>query len=567
MADTKGATFLSSPPPGYSPLPTVDPAASKDEHVDEQPVPNKCKRRCCARHLWRFIAIGFVIFTIAKGTKYLWRGCRQHLKSPYEDDYIMRMYDVSGDFDPYHGDDHPKPHCTKWRNSTATGETTYHLNVSTAAEVIKLVSGDGFKGTVDYVIADKDLGDTIGVKIALSAPAKLEEPDTDSAVHSWWKRPKHKNHKIKGPKAYVCTIPTPEGNVKGVVLSPPHHGRHGHHGHRPWRPLPPDPPEYISPLLPDAGPLLHPEDLREVYETGWVDGKHPRRRCHPTAPVTAKIVVTLPRSHLELASFSSVFPHFTQHINGAFDDVVFGKLFVVGATSGLSRVKADVASIIAGGNPINGTYVVKDRLELVTAEAPITVNVTLLSNVTAHKHTRLDIVNRNGSVDADVQLVAVGPSKDRVNGSFSINTFTSHHPARVNAASFPLGGYLRFDVVNRYGVIVAAVPPSYEGRFGVVNRGGTSVVKSDKDAKDPSGEGRKRVIFVRNIVGGIINGFDGIIIGKVDAEELDVCGEGEKGCRITRPLLPGGDGGDEYFDESDPPIDVGPMSTDSGIDI
>ncbi|KAF8325902.1 uncharacterized protein EI90DRAFT_3128440 [Cantharellus anzutake] len=579
MADTKDATFLSNPP-GYSPLPTVNPAASKDERVDEQPAPNKCKRCSCARHFWRFISIGFVIFIIAKGIKYLWRGSGQHLKSPYEDDYIMRVYDFSGDFDLYHGDDddHPKPHCTKWRNSTMPGETTYHLNVSAAAEVIKLVSGGGFKGTVDYVIADKDLGDTIGVKIALSAPAKIEEPETDLAVHSWWKRLKHKKHKIKGPKAYVCTIPTPEGNVKGVVLSrkPPHHG---HHGHRPWRSLPPDPlEEFLSPSLPDAGmsippppssehclpPPLYPGDLREV----WVDGKHPHRRCHPTAPVTAKIVVTLPRGHLELASFSSVFPHFAQHINGAFDDAVFGKLFVVGATSGLPRrVKADVASIIAEGNPINGTYVVKDRLELVTAGAPITVNVTLLSDATAYKHTRLNIANRNGSVDAEVQLVAVGPSKDTVNGLFSINTFTSHRLAKVNVTSFPLGGYLAFDVVNRYGEIVVTVPPSYEGRFGLVNRGGTSIAKSDKDTKDPSGKGRNRVILVRNIVGGIVDGFigwaddpeDGVTIGKVDAEEFEVSGEGEQGW-------------DEYFAEFVPPIYSDhiyrdPMFTDSRIDL
>ncbi|KAF8325903.1 uncharacterized protein EI90DRAFT_2033576 [Cantharellus anzutake] len=480
----------------------------------------------------------------------------------------MRMYDIAGDFDLHRGG-HPKPHCTKWRNSTAPGETTYHLNVSTAAEIIKLLSGGGFKGTVDYVIADKDIGDTIGVKIALSAPAKIEE-STDSTVHSWWKRLKHQKLKIIGPKAYVCTIPTPEGNVKGVVLSRP---RFGHH---PWRPLPsyagmPIPPSLLSHSERYLPPPLYPEDLREVYEvTGWVDGKHPH--CHPMAPVTAKIVVTLPRSHLKLASFSSVFPHFSQHINGAFDDVVFGKLFVVGVTSGLPRVKADVASIVAGGNPINGTYVVKDRLMLATEEAPIAVNVTLLSNATVHKHTRLDIENRNGSVDAEVRLVAVEPSKDSVNGSFGINTFTSHRPLRVNVTSFPLGGYLRFDVVNRQGEIVAAVPPSYEGRFGLVSRGGASIAKSDKDTKDPSGKGRKRVMFVRHVVGGIINGFvgwaddpeDGITIGKVDAEELEVCGEGEKGCRVTRPLP----GGDEYFDGFDPPIDdEGPMFTESRIDI
>src|SRR5258708_2886695 len=85
----------------------------------------------------------------------------------------------------------------------------------------------------------------------------------------------------------------------------------------------------------------------EAYELfDWVDDgkKHPHHchHCpHRFAPVNAKVVVTIPRGHLKLGSFSSVFPGLVQNINGGFDNVVFKRLFVFGATSRLHNVIVD----------------------------------------------------------------------------------------------------------------------------------------------------------------------------------------------------------------------------------
>src|SRR5260221_10677375 len=57
---------------------------------------------------------------------------------------------------------------------------------------------------------------SIGVDVTLSAPAvKDDEVETTSGPF-WW-LPKKWHH--KHPKAYVCSILTPEDEAKGVVLS------------------------------------------------------------------------------------------------------------------------------------------------------------------------------------------------------------------------------------------------------------------------------------------------------------------------------------------------------------
>ena len=375
------------------------------------------------------------------------------------------------------------------------GEARYSFNVSTTAEVIKLVSGHGFKGAVDYVVSDSDgLNQSIGVEITLSAPAKDEEIETPSDVSLRWLPLKDRLNR-KHPEAYVCSIPTHENEIKGIVLSvsrlstsvtsslakpiftfqrgPPDHHHRDHHNRY-------YPPFYL--------PLLRPYDDVTPY-------------------VTAKVLVTIPRGHIELGSFSSVFVGLTQNINGAFDEVVFKRLFICGATSGLPNIEVGHASINAGASPINGSFIVKDYLELITTKAPIDVDVTLLSNATARYPTRLSLLNFNGSIDADVKLVVYSSTADaKSNGSFAINALTTRAPVDVNITSLPSNAFLGLRAANRLAPVTASVPPSYEGGLVLVTTKGDSVVKVNKDTPDPEDKGRKRELNVRYIGGRIVAG-------------------------------------------------------------
>src|SRR5258708_5256173 len=261
------------------------------------------------------------------------------------------------------------------------------------------------------------------------------------------------------------------------------------------------------------------------------DGKkHPHHRHH--CPVNAKVVVTIPRGHLKLRSFASEFPGLVQNINGAFDNVVFKRLFVVGATSSLHNVKADHASIRAETHPVKGSFLVKDYLEISTAEAPIEVDVTLLSNTMA-RGPILSLGNFNGSIHTDVKLLAVGvnsTAKAKPNGFFDIWARTAYAPLDVNVISLPTDACLRLSADNQFAPIFASVPPSYEGKFALINTEGQSVVKIDKDSRDPEDEGRKRKFKSRSITGGIVFGSvewveskkDAVTVGAKVGEEVGI---------------------------------------------
>ena len=132
----------------------------------------------------------------------------------------MDIYNRAGDIDNFNPDHPPyhqfKPKCIVWKNSTAPEGATYSFKVSTATEVIKLMSGGGFEGVVDYVVSDSEGLESIGVEVTLSAPAVKDDEVETTSGPLWW-LPKKWHH--KHPKAYVCSILTPEDEVKGVVLS------------------------------------------------------------------------------------------------------------------------------------------------------------------------------------------------------------------------------------------------------------------------------------------------------------------------------------------------------------
>ncbi len=166
----------------------------------------------------------------------------------------------------------------------------------------------------------------------------------------------------------------------------------------------------------------------------------------------------------------------------------------------------------------------KDHLDIVTAKAPIEVDVTLLSNTTARRPTRLSLVNFNGSIHADVKLVAVDVdsiAKAKSNGFFAIHAITMNAPVDVKVISLPTDARLNLRAGNRFAPIFASVPPSYEGKFALITTKGQSIVKIDKDSQDPEDGGRKRQFNVRSITGGIVVGNVEWVESKKDAVTVE----------------------------------------------
>jgi len=228
--------------------------------------------------------------------------------------------------------------------------------------------------------------------------------------------------------------------------------------------------------------------------------------------VHAKVTITIPRGALELPALYSVFPGLKQRVGDVFDDVTFGDVTLVGKDVAVDTVTGDKAVVVIhGGQPINGSFTVTERLSIVGGNSPVDVNVTMFSSPHAEKPTVLDIVNNKAPITTTIslQLNSTATANEH-NGFFAISQVTKQSDITSNVTSQPLDSIVRFAAVTKDGNVTATFPSAYEGRFSLVaSRHGRSLVEADTDVEDPSGEGRKRYLEVKEYFGSIITGFVG----------------------------------------------------------
>lgn len=224
----------------------------------------------------------------------------------------------------------------------------------------------------------------------------------------------------------------------------------------------------------------------------------------------AKVTITIPRGALELPELHSVFPGLKQRVGDVFDDVTFGNVTLVGKGVAVDTVTGDNAVVVAhGGEPINGSFTVTERLSIVGGDSPVDVNVTMFSSAHAEKPTVLDIVNNKAPITTIISLRLNSTANER-GGFFAISQVNKQSDITSNVTSQPLDSIVRFAAVTKDANVTATFPPAYEGRFSLVaSRHGRSFVEADTDVEDPSGEGRKRYLEVKEYFGSIITGFVG----------------------------------------------------------
>lgn len=90
---------------------------------------------------------------------------------------------------------------------------------------------------------------------------------------------------------------------------------------------------------------------------------------------------------------------------------------------------------------------------------------------------------------------------------------TSQAEIAANITTQPLSSLLKFTAVSKNANINASLPAEYEGSFSLVSSRGSSggnpggsVVKSNKETRDPTGNGRTRYVDVKSVFGPIITG-------------------------------------------------------------
>lgn len=91
-------------------------------------------------------------------------------------------------------------------------------------------------------------------------------------------------------------------------------------------------------------------------------------------------------------------------------------------------------------------------------------------------------------------------------GSYAIHATTTNAPLSLAVTEQPASSLLYLEAITTHSNASVVVPPAFEGSFELIAVHGSSDVKSDETAKDPGGEGRSRVVQVKNVFGGIVKG-------------------------------------------------------------
>ena len=286
------------------------------------------------------------------------------------------------------------------------------------------------------------------------------------------------------------------------------------------------------------------------------------------------MTITIPRGALKLPELHSVFPGLEQHVGDVFDDVTFGDVTLVGKDVAVDTVIGGKAVVVAdGGRPINGSFTVSERLSIVAKGSPITANVTMFSSPGAEKPTVLDVVNNNATISTTISLLVNSTTETgSPNGFFAISQVTTQADITSNVKSQPLDSILRFTAASKNANVTASFPPAYQGRFGMIaSRHGANTIHSDPDVEDPSGEGRKRHIESKVVIGFLVTGSVSWRRDEAFIKCFDDAPEGTFHCawvsrlaHVEPPLLSPSD--DEALPQEDHPLPPFPEDGDEELD-
>jgi len=211
-----------------------------------------------------------------------------------------------------------------------------------------------------------------------------------------------------------------------------------------------------------------------------------------------KILVRFPKSSdgkpVNVKKLESVLPMFYHEFVNP--NVHFEDLSVTTAhfsiLSAFLSVKS--GSLKTGNNFILGNYTVTDSLDLFTANAPISVNVTM-KNANKGVPTRLSVGTANAPLFANVSLL----SDEEIGGDFAVDASTTNSPLNVRLPVAPVDHVLHLSARSSHSPARVALPPTYEGTFHL----STSIlhprVNVAQNVEDPKGEGRTRAVTFTKI--------------------------------------------------------------------
>ncbi|KIY48054.1 hypothetical protein FISHEDRAFT_59188 [Fistulina hepatica ATCC 64428] len=201
-------------------------------------------------------------------------------------------------------------------------------------------------------------------------------------------------------------------------------------------------------------------------------------------------------------ALSTDMPLFKHHIDDLGESVLFESLSL--RTSNMhihvDSVAATSAVIETSNSAITGSYETSSSLELLTANAPIKVDVLMVHK--GGEASNLSLHTSNAVISSSTML------EDRTGsgGKFTVAAHTVNGRIDMPFPSAPVNSRLKLKAETVIGSVSATMHPTYQGAF----RASTYLARADvisNDVEDLEGKGRTRNVEITRLSGSFVQGF------------------------------------------------------------
>ncbi|KAF7304007.1 DUF4097 domain-containing protein [Mycena indigotica] len=248
---------------------------------------------------------------------------------------------------------------------------------------------------------------------------------------------------------------------------------------------------------------------------------------HGSTELRFQITVTFPAAKdgkvLDIEKFETDLEVYSQTFAGSMKEVHFKALELKSALAGITakELTADVATLrtslaaidietLKSNNAtlttalgrIEGTYNVTDSLSLTTSNAPINVDINLVTDGSNERPGNIKLVTTNAAIEANISLASSSESSP---GSFDVSAHTAHGQVELPILALPIDAELNLEATTALAKVFVGLPETYEGSIEATTSLANVDIKIDSGAKDPKGEDRKRVGGVERVRRGVVN--------------------------------------------------------------
>ncbi|KAI9061421.1 hypothetical protein FKP32DRAFT_943490 [Trametes sanguinea] len=229
-----------------------------------------------------------------------------------------------------------------------------------------------------------------------------------------------------------------------------------------------------------------------IFTSPW---DHPSRDSKLHFHVRLRLPSSGSRVPLEINKLSTNLPLFSHHLPVLADTAFFKSLDLrsTNAPMRADSLSAGSAALQAMNGKIEGTFAASTSLDLITENAPIHAQVSLV-NKDETKGTALRMDTKNGEIRANIGL-HVPHKSEPSGGGFRVGAMTYDAPVDITFTHAPPNSVLNASAVSSNAQVKVTAHAAFEGTFDVRSSWYTPpTLLRNRTVEDPLGWGRHREV-------------------------------------------------------------------------